>query len=195
VRRREFVGLLGGAVAAPSVTARAQQAERVRRIGMLLSLATDDPEGQARIMVFVGALQELGWIDGRNVRIDTRWGAADADRIRRYASELVALAPDVIFAGGGSVMGPLLQATRTIPIVFAQVTDPVGAGFVDSLARPGGNATGFINFDYSIGAKWLELIKEIAPHVTRVAVLRDPNIASGPGTVGGHPNRVPISRG
>ena len=153
----------------------------MRRIGVLVSIAADDQEGQARMTAFVQGLQKLGWTDGRNARIEARWGAADADRIRRYASELVALAPDVIFVGGGSAMGPLLQATRTIPIVFAQVTDPVGAGYVDSLARPGGNTTGFINFDYSISAKWLELLKEVAPHVTRAAVLRDPDIASGPG--------------
>ena len=180
MRRREFIACVGSAATWP-LAARAQQTERVRRIGVLVSIAADDPEGQARMTAFVQGLQKLGWTDGRNARIEARWGAADADRIRRYASELVALAPDVIFVGGGSAMGPLLQATRTIPIVFAQVTDPVGAGYVDSLARPGGNTTGFINFDYSISAKWLELLKEVAPHVTRAAVLRDPDIASGPG--------------
>ena len=150
MKRREFITLLGGAAAAWPLVARAQQGERMRRIGVLMSLAADDPQGQARIAAFVQGLQQLGWTDGRNVRIDTRWGAGDADRIRRYAAELVALAPDVILASGGSVVGPLLQATRTVPIVFTQTPDPVGAGFVESLARPGGNATGFTLFEYGI---------------------------------------------
>jgi putative ABC transport system substrate-binding protein len=184
VKRRDFIWCLSGAAVAWPLIARAQQPERMQRIGVLLSIAEDDPEGQLRITGFAQALRQLGWTEGSNVQINTRWGAADPDRIRRYVSELVALAPDIILAGGGSVVGPFLQATRTIPIVFAQVTDPVGAGFVESLARPGGNATGFINFDYSLGAKWLELLKEIAPHVTRAAVLRDPDIASGPGQWG-----------
>ena len=156
----------------------------MRRIGVLMGLSADDPEGQARLAAFLQGLQQLGWTDGRNVRIDFRWGAGDADRFRRYAAELVALAPDVILASGSPAVGPLLQATRTVPIVFAPVADPVGAGFVDSLARPGGNATGFMLFEYGIGAKWLELLKEIAPGVTRVAVLRDPAIASGIGQFG-----------
>ena len=143
MRRREFLGVLGGAAAAWPLAARAQQSERMRRIGVLMSLAADDPEGRARLNAFVQGLQELGWTDGRNVRIDTRWAAGDAAQGRKYAAELVALAPDVILAPGGSVVGPLLQATRTVPIVFAQAPDPVGAGFVDSLARPGGNVTGF----------------------------------------------------
>ena len=147
-------------------------------------MAADDPEGQARIAAFLQGLQELGWTDGRNVRIDTRWGAGDADRNRRYAAELVALAPDVILASGGTVVGPLLQATRTVPIVFTQTPDPVGAGFVESLARPGGNATGFTLFEYGISGKWLELLKEIAPRVTRAAVLRDPAIPQGIGQLG-----------
>ena len=184
MRRREFITLLGGAAAAWPLAARAQQGERVRRIGVLMTTAADDPEAQARIAAFLQGLQQLGWADGRNVRIDTRWGAGDADRVRRYAAELVALAPDVILATGSSTVGPLLQATRTVPIVFANVTDPVGAGFVDSLARPGGNATGFTSFEYSMSGKWLELLKEIAPGVTRVAVLRDPAISTGLGQFG-----------
>jgi ABC-type uncharacterized transport system substrate-binding protein len=184
MRRREFITLLGGAVAAWPVAARGQQPERVRRIGVLMSLTADDPEGQVRLTAFLQGLQQLGWTDGRNVRIDTRWGAGDADRSRGYAAELVALAPDVILASGTSTMGPLLRATRTVPIVFTQVTDPVGAGFVDSLARPGGNATGFTLSEYGISGKWLELLKEIAPRVTRAAVLRDPDMAAGSGQLG-----------
>jgi putative ABC transport system substrate-binding protein len=183
MRRREFISLLGGAATWP-LAARAQQAERMRRIGVLMALASDDPEGQARLMAFVQRLQELGWTEGRNVRIEYRWASSDADRYRRYAAELVALAPDVILASGGSVVGPLRHATRTVPIVFVQVSDPVGAGFVESLARPGGNATGFTQFEYGISAKWLELLKQIAPRVTRVAVLRDPTISAGLGQWG-----------
>jgi putative ABC transport system substrate-binding protein len=163
---------------------RAQQSERIRRIGVLHTPAADDSEGQARSAAFLQGLQQLGWTDGRNVRIDTRWAAGDPDHIRRYVAELVALAPDVIMATGSATVGPLLQATRTVPIVFAGVPDPVGSGFVESLARPGGNATGFIVFEYGIGAKWLELLKEIAPSVTRVAVLRDPAITAGIGMWG-----------
>jgi putative tryptophan/tyrosine transport system substrate-binding protein len=183
MKRREFITLLGGAAAAWPLAARAQQAERTRRIGVLVAVA-DDPEGQARIAAFLQGLQQLGWADGRNLQIDTRWGAGDADRFRKYAAELVALAPDVILAAGGAVVPSLLQATRTVPIVFTQTSDPVGAGFVDSLARPGGNATGFLGFEYGIGAKWLELLKEMAPRVTRVAVIRDVAIASGTGQWG-----------
>ena len=142
--------------------------------------AADDPEYQARMAAFLQGLAQLGWIDGRNVRIDTRWGVADADRIRKYAAELVALAPDVILAHSSGALAPLLQASRTVPIVFTNVADPVGAGYVDSLARPGGNATGFLVFEYSIAAKWLELLKEIAPRVTRAAVLRESAVAAGP---------------
>ena len=184
MRRREFITLLGGAAAAWPLAARAQQPERMRRIGVLLSAAADDPEGQARITAFVQELQRLGWTDGRNVLIDVRWAAGKADDTRKYATELVALAPDVILASGGSVVGALLQLTRTVPIVFTQTTDPVGAGFVDSLARPGGNVTGFTNFEFGISGKWLELLKEIAPGVTRGAVLRDPAIAAGSGQLG-----------
>jgi putative tryptophan/tyrosine transport system substrate-binding protein len=184
MRRREFITLLGGAAAAWPLAAHAQQGERIRRIGVLHSLASDDPEGQARLTAFVQGLQELGWTDGRNVRIDYRWAAGDAERARRYAAELVALAPDVILAHGGSIVPSLLQATRTVPIVFTQTPDPVGAGVVNSLARPGGNATGFITFEYGISAKWLELLKEIAPRVTRAAVIRDAAIASGTGQWG-----------
>jgi ABC-type uncharacterized transport system substrate-binding protein len=180
VRRREFITLLGGAAVAWPLAAHAQQSERVRRIGVLMPSAADDPEFQARITAFLQGLAQLGWLDGRNVRIDTRWGVADADRIRKYAAELVALAPDVILANSSAAIAPLLQATRTVPIVFTSVADPVGAGYVDSLARPGGNATGFLVWEYSIAAKWLELLKEIAPRVTRAAVLRESAIAAGP---------------
>ncbi|MGA7163844.1 MAG: ABC transporter substrate-binding protein, partial [Pseudolabrys sp.] len=183
MRRREFITMLGGAAAAWPLAARAQQPERVRRIGVLMYLPADDTEGQARLAAFTQALTQLGWSDGHNLRIDTRY--ATADDIRRHAAELAALAPDVILAGTGTAtVAPLLQATRTVPIVFAVVIDPVGAGFVDSLARPGGNATGFTVFEYSMSGKWLELLKEIAPNVTRVAVLRDPAIASGIGQFG-----------
>jgi putative ABC transport system substrate-binding protein len=172
MRRREFVMGLAGAVALP-LAARAQQGERVRRIGVLMSTAADDPVGQTRNAAFLQGLAQLGWDDGRNVRIDIRWATANAAEIRRHAAELAALGPDVILASGTSTAGPLLQATRTVPIVFAIVPDPVGAGFVDSLARPGGNATGFIAYEYSLAAKWLELLKQIAPRMTRAAVLRD----------------------
>ena len=184
MRRREFITLLGGAAVAWPLAARAQQRERMRRIGMLLPAAADDAEFQARVGAFLQALAQLGWTIGRNVRIDTRWATTNAADIRRHAAELAALAPDVILAHGTSTVGPLLQATRTVPIVFPIVVDPVGAGFVDSLARPGGNATGFMPFEYSLSGKWLELLKEIAPGVTRVAVLRDPAIPTGIGQFG-----------
>jgi putative ABC transport system substrate-binding protein len=174
MKRRQFMTLLGGAVAAWPFAARAQQPERMRRIGVLLPAAADDPVFQARLAAFHQGLALLGWIIGRNVRIDVHWATANAAEIRRHAAELGALAPDVILATGDSTMPPLLQATRTVPIVFPVVTDPVGAGYVDSLARPGGNATGFMIFEYGAGGKWLELLKEIAPRVTRAAVLRDP---------------------
>ena len=182
--RRHFITLLGGAAAAWPLAAQAQQGERMRRIGVLLSYAADDPVGQRRVLGFAQALAQSGWTDGRNVRIEIRWGAADPERIRRYAAELVALAPDVILTTGSGTTGPLLQATRVVPIVFVQVAEPVGAGFVETLARPGGNATGFMLYEYGIGGKWLELLKEIAPRVTRVAVLRDPTQVSGGGQLG-----------
>ena len=184
IGRREFISALGGAVVSWPITARAQQPERMRRIGVLMALAADDPQGQARLVAFVQALQESGWTDRRNVRIDTRWAAGDADRFRRYAAELIALAPDVILASGGTGAGALLQATRTVPIVFTQTNDPVGAGYVDSLARPGGNATGFTNMEYGMSGKYLELLKEIAPDMARAAVLRDPTIPQGIGQFG-----------
>ena len=181
VGRREFITLLGGAAAAWPLAARAQQPERMRRIGVLMPLAADDPQSLRRLTAFVQGLQQLGWTDGRNVRIDVRWAAGDPDRFRRYAAELVGLAPDVILAAAVSSMMPLQQATRSVPLVFVQVTDPVGAGFVASLARPGGNATGFTLFEFGVSAKWLELLKEVAPRLTRVAVLRDPSSSTGIG--------------
>ena len=180
MRRRDFVTFVGGVAAAWPVGARAQQGERMRRIGVLMG-TVDDVEGQRNLAAFLQVLHQLGWTDGGNARIDIRWGAGNADNIRKYAAELVALGPDVIFVSGTASAGRLLQSSRTVPIVFANVADPVGAGFVDTLARPGGNATGFIQFEYSLSAKWLELLKEIAPAVTRVAVLRDPAITSGIG--------------
>ena len=179
MRRREFITLLGGAAAAWPVAARAQPGERMRRIGVLNPAAADDAVFQARIGAFLQELALLGWSIGRNVRIDIRWATTNAGEIRRQAAELVALAPDVILAAGDTTLPPLLQATRSVPIVFAVSTDPVGAGYVDSLARPGGNATGFMVFEFGMGGKFLELLKEIAPGVTRVAVLRDTTLASG----------------
>ena len=181
IARRKFIATLGGTALAWPLAARAQQADRMRRIGVLDSRAADDPEGRARLAVFLQGLQELGWTEARNVRIDYRWGAADADRYRTYAAELVALAPDVILASASASVAALLQTTRTVPIVFVNVIDPVGAGYVASLARPGGNATGFTLFEYSVSGKWLELLKEIAPNVTRIAILRDSAVASGIG--------------
>src|SRR5262245_39202361 len=176
-RRREFITLLGGVALAWPIGV------RVRRIGVLMSLAADDPEGQTRIKVFEQGLNELGWSLERNLRIDYRWGAGDTNRYRSYAAELLALAPDVVVAVGSAAMGAL-QATHSVPVVFVQVGDPVGAGFVESLSRPGGNATGFTSFEYGISAKWLELLKDIAPQVRRVAVLRDTAIALGAGQLG-----------
>jgi len=183
MRRRDFITLFGGAAAWP-LTARAQQGERMRHIGVLTNFAADDPEWKARLGAFLQGLQQLGWTDGRNVRIDTRETLGDPDRTRRYAAELVALAPDLILTTGSAALAPLLQATRAVPIVFTIVADPVGAGFVESLARPGGNATGFLAFEYGISGKWLELLKQIAPEVTRAAILRDPAIAAGIGQFG-----------
>ena len=182
MKRREFITLLGGVATWP-LAARAQQPERMRRIGVLMSQPAGDPGAQARSAAFLQGLQELGWTIGRNVQIEYRWDLDEAD-FRRNAAELVALAPDVILTTGGISMGPLLQATRTVPIVFVQVTDPVGAGYVESLARPGGNATGFIPFEFGMSAKWLELLKEIAPGIKRVAVLRDAALALGMGQLG-----------
>jgi putative ABC transport system substrate-binding protein len=181
MRRREFITLLSGVATAWPFMARAQQPDRMRRIGVLLPGTADDAEYQARRAVFLQALQQLGWSDGRNVLIDTRWAAGDPNVIRKYVGELIALAPDVILTAGSATMGPLLQATRTVPIVFTTVLDPVGAGFVDSLAQPGGNATGFIAFEYGLSGKWLELLTQITPGLTRVAILRDPAIAAGIG--------------
>ena len=176
--RRKFLATLGGAAAWP-LASRAQQPERMRRLGVLSALLEDDPESVARRAVFEQALQALGWTAGRNLRIDYRWTGNDRAVIQKFATELVALAPDVILTSGNFIMAPMLQAARTIPIVFTQVIDPVGSGFVESMARPGGNVTGFTQFEYSLAGKWLELLKEIAPRVTRVAVLRDPT--RGPG--------------
>jgi putative ABC transport system substrate-binding protein len=173
VRRRAFITLLGGAAASWPLAARSQQGERLQRIGVLAAIAADDPEAQAPNASFLQRLGELGWIVGRNVRIDYRWNAGTADDIRKYAAELVALAPDVILTTSVATVGALQQASRSVPIVFAGTVDPVGSGFVDSLARPGGNTTGFLLFEYSLSGKWLELLKEIAPSVTRAAVLRD----------------------
>jgi ABC-type uncharacterized transport system substrate-binding protein len=183
MRRREFITLIGGVAAIPLV-AGAQQTERVRRFGVLMSTAADDPVGQARIAAFRQGLQKLGWTEGQNVRIDIRWAGGNADLDRKFAAELVALTPDVILATASPTVAALQGASRTVPIVFAHAVDPVGAGFVDSLSRPGGNATGFVLFEYSISAKWLELLKEIAPNVTRVAVLRDAAAAAGTGQFG-----------
>jgi putative tryptophan/tyrosine transport system substrate-binding protein len=181
VKRREFITLLGGAAAAWPVGTWAQQPDRMRRIGVLMSTRAGDQEGEARRAAFLHGLQEFGWTIDRDVRIDIRWSAGNSGDIRKYSAELVALAPDVILASGGSVVGPLLQATRIVPVVFTQTPDPVAAGFVASLARPGGNATGFTQIEYGTGAKWLELLKEVAPRMTRVAVLRDPAIPEGIG--------------
>ena len=183
-RRREFITLLGGTAAAWPLAARAQQREKMRRIGVLMPYAANDPQTQARNAAFLQGLQQLGWTVGTNVQIDYRWSAGNADDTRNYAAELVTLAPDVILASGSAAVEPLQRATRTLPIVFVLVPDPVGAGFVDSLARPGGNVTGFTPWEYGIGAKWLELLRQVAPNVTRVAVLRDAAITAGIGLWG-----------
>ena len=183
MNRREIIAGLGSATAWPLV-ARAQQGQRVRRIGVLMPAAADEPEYQARVGAFLQALAPLGWTIGSRVRIDTHWATRNAAEIRRHAAELTALGPDVILANGGTTLGPLLQATRTVPIVFASVGDPIAAGFVESMARPGSNATGFLAWDYSLSGKWLELLKQIAPSVARVVVLRDPATPSGPAEFG-----------
>jgi putative ABC transport system substrate-binding protein len=184
MRRRDFIKVLGSGAVAWPLSVRAQQPGKMKRVGVLLNFAEDNLEEQALNSAFVQAFQQLGWIGGRNVQIDTRWTGGDAARARKYAAELVALEPDAVLAVGTTVLGSLLQATRRVPIVFVQVTDPVGGGFVDTLARPGGNATGFITFEYSMSGKWLELLKEIAPNVMHVAVLRNSSISSGIGQFG-----------
>jgi putative tryptophan/tyrosine transport system substrate-binding protein len=180
VKRREFITLLGGAAAWPFAS-HGQQGERMRRIGVLLPAAADDLQYQTWVGAFLQGLGQAGWLIGRNVRIDTHWATANAAEIRRHAAELIAIAPDVILAHGDSTVGPLLQATHTVPTVFVLVPDPVASGHVDNLARPGGNVTGFMNYEFSLSGKWLELLKEIAPGVMRAAVLRDPGLTSGTG--------------
>jgi ABC-type uncharacterized transport system substrate-binding protein len=182
MKRRGFISLLAGAAAAWPLAARAQQG--MRRIGVLMPLVADDPEAQTRLAAFAQGLERLGWTIGRNIRIETRWTAGDADRIRTGVAELLALEPDAILATGSTTVGPLRRATRAVPIVFVVVPDPVGAGFVANLARPGGNVTGFIAFEYGISPKWLEILKQLAPGVTRVAVIRDPDISGGIGQFG-----------
>ena len=179
MRRREFITAIAGSAAAWPLAAHAQQPKQMQRIGVLMNRAADDPDGQARLAAFKQNLQRLGWTDGSNVRIDTRWGEDDVERERRYAAELLALAPDVILASGTLSVAPLQRISRTLPIVFVGVVDPVGGGIVDNLARPGGNVTGFLVFEYSLGGKWLDLLRHVAPGVTRVAVLRDPDIPAG----------------
>jgi putative ABC transport system substrate-binding protein len=181
MKRREFIRLIGGAVATWPLSARAQQLGTMRRIGVLTPLAADDSEGQHRVATFLNSLRDVGWVEGHNVRVDTRWSSGDTERLRQSAAELAALKPDVILATNGPTVNALQQVTRTIPIVFAVVIDPVGSGLVSSLAHPGGNATGFIVFEYALAAKWLELLKEIAPHLARVAVLRETGTAAGIG--------------
>jgi putative tryptophan/tyrosine transport system substrate-binding protein len=192
MRRRQFIGLLGGAAAAWPLAARAQQRERMRRIGVLASLAADDPQAQARNAAFVQELGQLGWNVGRNLQIDFRWGGGDAERNTSNAAELVALAPDVILTAGTSVLTALLQATRNVPIVFVLVADPVGAGFVASLARPGGNVTGFSQFEYGLSGKWLELLKEITPRAKRAGIIRDPTLSSGIGQFAAIQSAAPL---
>jgi len=191
IQRRQLITLLGGAVAWP-LAARAQQGERMRRIGVLMSTAENDAESSARSGAFLRSLRQLGWIEGRNIRIDTRWSSGNADLDRKYAAELVAMAPDIILASSSPTVAALQVATRTVPIVFAHAVDPVGAGFVESLTRPGRNITGFVLFEYGISAKWLELLKEIAQGVTRVAVLRDPTTAAGMGQFGAIQSVAPL---
>jgi len=190
MKRREFISLIGGAAAWPLAT-RAQQPEKVRRIGILMLLAEDDPAAKIRIEALIEGLQQLDWIVGRNVQADIRWGATDAVRSRRYAAEMVSLAPDVILSTASETTAALREVTRTVPIVFVAVTDPVGAGYVASLARPGGNLTGLAYIEYGMAGKWLELLKEIAPRITRAAVLRDPTLPVGMGTLGAIQSAAP----
>src|SRR5262245_14760578 len=194
MRRREFISLIGGAAAWPIATHAQPQSERMRRVGVLVIFAEADPEGQARVAAFVQTLQSLGWTTGRNIQIDIRWGVADAASSRRYAAEMVALAPDVVLTSSSAATVALQEATRTLPIVFVNVSDPVSAGYVASLARPGGNVTGFTFVEYGMSGKWLELLKEIAPHVTRVAILRDPTLAAGIGQLGAIQSVAPSLR-
>src|SRR5215831_15174343 len=190
MKRRDFITLLGGAAAAWPVAARAQQGERMRRIGVLMSTAVDDPQDPARLAAFAQGLQELGWTIGRNLRIDYRWGASSPDNTRKYAAELAALAPDVMLASGTIALAAVQQTSHTIPVVFANLIDPVSGGFVESLARPGGNTTGFLLFEYGISGKWLELLKEIAPRVTQVGVLRETQ-GAGAGQLGAIQSAAP----
>jgi putative ABC transport system substrate-binding protein len=184
MQRREFIGLLGGAAALWPLAAHAQQPGRMRRIGVLLNITADDPESQGRLAAFAQGLQSLGWVIGQNVRVEYRWGGGSVDAMRKYAEELAALAPDVILAQSTAAVAPLLQSTHAVPIVFTIVADPVGAGYVQSLAHPGGNATGFTGFEYGFAGKWLELLKEVAPSVTRAAVLREAGSVTGPAQFG-----------
>ena len=192
MKRRSFITLLGGAAAAWPLAARAQQPGRMRRIAVLMNLAEGDREGLARLAAFKQALQELGWVDGRNARFDIRWGAGNDERYRMLATELVSLSPDVILGAAGSAVPSLLRATRIVPIVFTQTPDPVGAGFVESLARPGGNATGFTNLEYGLSGKYLELLKEMLPNVTRAAILRDATDPAGTGQWGAIQSVAPL---
>ena len=191
MKRREFITLVGGAAATWPLAANGQQPDRIRRIGVLMAIAADDSEAKARVAAFVEELRELGWVSGQNVRIEFRWSKGNDADTRKYAAELVALAPDVILAQGSAPMGPLLQTTRTVPIVFVVVPDPVGAGFVDSLARPGGNVTGFLSYEYGLSGKWLDLLKQIAPGVMRAAIIRDPAISAGIGQFGAIQSMAP----
>jgi putative ABC transport system substrate-binding protein len=180
IRRREMIVALGGATMWPRML-QAQHAGGMRRIGVLMAIAADDPESQIRLAAFAQALQQLGWVVGQNVVIDYRWGAGNAENLKKFSAELVALSPDIIMANSSAAVSHILNATRAIPVVFTTVTDPVGAGYVESLAHPGGNITGFTNFEYAIAGKWLELLKEIAPQIRRVAVMRESAVAAGPG--------------
>jgi putative ABC transport system substrate-binding protein len=191
MKRREFIRLLGGATIAWPVVAHTQQGERVWRIGALMSISEDE-QAQVELAAFIQALQQLGWTVGRNVQIDYRWGAGDPGRYRRYAAELITLAPDVLLARGGTTVGVLQQATHTVPVVFVAATDPVGRGLVASLARPGGNITGFAAAEFGLSVKWLELLKELAPNVTRVAILRDPTTGAGLGQFGAMQGAAPV---